>query len=107
MFKVEMIPEMTEPREIDFQGIREIYDQKGELKCFMLNLGMYEPVFIHYNKNNPSRNFQIMRLAKQLGISGTFTVDDLNEYIGNTVKLNKVTINISNGREYRNVDFAY
>lgn len=97
--KEELIP--GETVEATFVEIRPLVKDEV-LKGFFVVTEEYDDQYMNYNSENPSNNFELMNLGRELGIRGkNVSLNTFNDQKGKTIKMSAVQRDI-----YTNVHFG-
>lgn len=97
--KEELIP--GETVEATFVEIRPLV-KEDVLKGFFVVTEEYDDQYMNYNSENPSNNFELMNLGRELGIRGkNISLKTFNDKTGSKIRMSAVQRDI-----YTNVHFG-
>ena len=98
--KEELIP--GETVEATFVEIKPLMKDENTLKGFFIVTEEYDDQYMNYNSENPSNNFELMNLGRELGIQGKkINLKAFNDKKGTVIRMTAVQRDI-----YTNVHFG-
>lgn len=98
--KEELIP--GETVEATFVEIKPLMKDDNTLKGFFIVTEEYDDQYMNYNSENPSNNFELMNLGRELGLQGKkINLKAFNDKKGAVIRMTAVQRDI-----YTNVHFG-